>query len=92
MSTLGDGVASVPLQRVRGQDSQAAEQQGAGTRPADQDVAATKAIRTANPVVLRARERIVLLSTRSGGGNSGQSRIRDSRAGQALFADVSQGP
>lgn len=58
MSPFGDAVASVPLQRVRGQDSQVAEQQGAGTRAADQDVAAKKLIRMANPDVLRARERI----------------------------------
>jgi hypothetical protein len=49
MSNFGDDLAAVSLQKVEGQLSQEAEQQGAGTKPADQAVIDRNPISAARP-------------------------------------------
>jgi len=69
MLTLGEDSAAAPLPNITGQGSQAGEQQGDGTNPADQAAIARKLTRAVRPTSRLLRV-ILMHPTRRGPENS----------------------
>jgi hypothetical protein len=84
MSPFGDDSAVVPMQKVIGQRSQVAAQQGDGMAPTDQAVTARNATNAIRPTV-RLRPIMPSVSTPGDAGYSERYELRLTRGQMAVF-------